>query len=73
MAEVEAILSQAGAIQQMQPIEPYNQLRGRFGMQAEHGVVNVFFTLTPEKDPKVQRLDVSFEPTDAEVRNNEND
>ena len=69
-AHVEEILDKAGAIQQTSSIEPYNQLRGRFDMQAERGVINVFFTLTPEKDPKVQRMDVSFTPTDAEVRNN---
>jgi hypothetical protein len=30
-------------------------------MQAEHGAVEIFFTLTPEKIPKVQQLDVSFQ------------
>jgi len=30
-------------------------------MEAENGVVRVFYTLTPEKNPKVQQLDISFQ------------
>ena len=62
MAEVEEIFSKAGAVQSIDSITPYNQLRGSFNMQAEHGLIRVFFTLSPEKNPKVQYLDVSFQP-----------
>ncbi len=54
------VFAKAGKITAVGPMHPFNQLRGRFEMQAEHGVVNVFFTLTPEKEPKVQELNVSF-------------
>ncbi|MEL7124288.1 MAG: serine hydrolase domain-containing protein [Bacteroidota bacterium] len=60
LERINQVLSQAGAIERVTKIEPYNQLRGRFKMKAENGDINVFFTLTPEKEPKVQRLDVSF-------------
>jgi CubicO group peptidase (beta-lactamase class C family) len=59
--QIEGEFAQAGAIQQIETITPYNQLRGRFDIQAENGVIHVFFTLTPEKEPKVQQLDVRFE------------
>jgi len=48
-------------------LHPINQLRGRYTLQAENGEVNIFFTLTPEKYPKVQRLDVAFEPNEPDV------
>jgi hypothetical protein len=65
-AQVEEVFNKAGAIQSIDSIEAYNQLRGRFNMQAEHGIVSVFFTLSPEKNPKVQHLNVSFQPHDPE-------
>jgi len=60
--EIDEIMERTGAIQSVNPIEPYNQLRGRFEMKGENGAVSVFFTLSPESSPKVQRLDVSFKP-----------
>ncbi len=62
MAEVKEVLDKAGAIESMEKIEPYNQLRGSFKLITEKGTLDIFFTLTPEKDPKVQYLNVSFEP-----------
>jgi CubicO group peptidase (beta-lactamase class C family) len=62
MADVHKILNKAGAIQKTGEIKPDNQLRGSFKLQAEKGFINIFFTLTPEKYPKVQQLDVSFQP-----------
>ncbi len=61
MKEVKDVLDQAGAIVSTGEMEPRNQLRGSFKIQAEKGVINVFFTLSPEKDPKIQRLSVNFE------------
>jgi CubicO group peptidase (beta-lactamase class C family) len=58
--EINDILEKAGEIERIEAIEPENQLRGRFTMKAENGVVEVYFTLTPEKNPKVQQLGVSF-------------
>lgn len=65
-AEIEEVLEDAGAISSVGALEPENQLRGQFDMQAANGRVVVFFTLTPERDPKVQQLDVRFEPRETE-------
>ena len=56
------IFAKSGKISSVGPMRPFNQLRGRFEMQGENGIVKVFFTLTPEKEPKVQELNVSFVP-----------
>lgn len=52
------ILDALGNIQSVEIIRPFNQLRGTFTMVGEKGKAEVFFTLSPEKDPKVQQLDV---------------
>ena len=59
--QIQQVLDQAGAIEQVGDVTPRNQLRGDFDIKCQHGNVRVFFTLTPEIDPKIQRLDVSFE------------
>lgn len=61
--EYKAILAQAGEIKNVTSLTPQNQLRGSFMMEGKNGNVHIFFTLTPEKEPKVQQLDVSFEKT----------
>ena len=58
MKDVEKVFAQIGKITEYKPIVAENQLRGTFQIVGEKGVANVFFTLTPEKDPKVQQLDV---------------
>lgn len=65
-AEIQEILEQAGEITAVESIKPNNQLRGRFEMVAANGRISVFYTLTPEKDPKVQQLDVRYEPNKKE-------
>lgn len=59
-AKIEALLQEAGPILSTDPIVPENQLRGTFRMKTEKGVLRVYFTLTPEIDPKVQDLEVEF-------------
>ena len=59
--EVKQIMSEAGAIQEAKDLLPLNQLRGSFDLQTENGLVDVFFTLSPESVPKIQRLYLSFE------------
>ena len=54
------MLDQAGKIRNITDLIPQNQLRGSFTMEGENGNVSIFFTLTPEKDPKVQQLDIRF-------------
>lgn len=65
IAETQKILNKAGAIKSTTPITPINQLRGRFNVETENGSIRVFFTLTPEKYPKVQRLNLSFQPSET--------
>jgi CubicO group peptidase (beta-lactamase class C family) len=52
----------AGKINSVGRLKPVNQLRGSFPMMCENGTVNVWFTLTPEKEPKVQELRLTFDP-----------
>ncbi len=60
MAEIKALLGKAGALQGMEEIQVQNQLRGGFKLNTENGSIDVFFTLSPESDPKVQFLHLSF-------------
>jgi hypothetical protein len=64
MSEIQDVINKAGDIQKTNEMEPRNQLRGSFKIQAENGVINIFFTLSPEKHPKVQQLDISFDPNE---------
>lgn len=49
-------LAPIGAITAVGAVAPENQLRGKFLLVGEKGRVEVFFTLTPEKNPRVQQL-----------------
>ncbi len=60
--EIQEVLKKAGAIKSIQDISPRNQLRGDFKMHCENGTIKIFFTLTPEKIPTIQKLDISFTP-----------
>ena len=62
MADAQKIFEQAGPIEHISEITPQNQLRGNFIIQAENGLINVFFSLNPENPPKVQALNLSFIP-----------
>ena len=53
---IDSLLAIVGDIQQVTDIEPLNQLRGHFEMIGEQDTLNIWFTLSPESDPKVQRL-----------------
>jgi CubicO group peptidase (beta-lactamase class C family) len=53
-------LGQAGQIQSVGALVLENQLRGTFPLIGEHGRVDVFFTLTPEKNPLLQELRLTF-------------
>lgn len=66
MSQAKQIFAQAGAIIKVEDLLPLNQLRGRFNVQTENGIITMFFTLTPEKLPKVQRLNISFKETLSE-------
>ncbi len=61
MSKLKEIWEKAGAIDSISEINPFNQLRGNYKIYTINGTVRVFFTLSPERDPKVQQLDVDFE------------
>lgn len=56
--QYKAVLDVIGKIDSVGEISPLNQLRGSFVVAGEKGKANVFFTLTPERVPKVQDLSV---------------
>ncbi|MBI5768852.1 MAG: beta-lactamase family protein [Verrucomicrobia bacterium] len=47
-----------GAVASTGEITPENQLRGAFDIIGEKAKLRVFFTLTPERTPKIQELDL---------------
>jgi CubicO group peptidase (beta-lactamase class C family) len=55
-------LDRAGAVRSIGDLTPENQLRGRFALVGERGRVDVSFTLTPEREPRVQELRLAFVP-----------
>ncbi len=55
-------LDKLGNVTSIGPITPENQLRGSFPVDGENGRVEVRFTLTPERVPKVQELALEFLP-----------
>lgn len=54
--EVAELFNTVGTIKDVGPLVPENQLRGQFVIQCEKKRIQVFFTLTPEKDPLIQQL-----------------
>lgn len=58
MEQINDLLGEAGDLLKVGPMEPRNQLRGGFQLFMENDTLNVFFTLSPEADPKVQYLEV---------------
>ena len=66
MNEIQEVLDEAGTIQKLIVEKPYNQLRGNFKYQTVNGTLSIYFTLSPEKTPKVQNLYISFEQQDSQ-------
>lgn len=54
--EVEKTLAEAGELDEPVSFKNYNELRGSLIIPAENGNVWIYFTLTPESNPKVQQL-----------------
>jgi CubicO group peptidase (beta-lactamase class C family) len=59
--EYKAVLAKIERIISVGPMMAENQLRGSFKINGKNGAVLVYFTLSPEKDPKVQYLDFEWE------------
>jgi CubicO group peptidase (beta-lactamase class C family) len=53
-------LAKLGPVRSVGEIVPENQLRGTFPIHGDRGRVDVFFTLTPEREPRVQELKLTF-------------
>ena len=47
-----------GKIKNVTALIPENQTRGKFNIEGEKSSIEVFFTLTPERKPLIQQLDV---------------
>ena len=69
IVEARGKLDKIGKVMSVGPMTAENQLRGAFPLIGERGSVQVAFTLSPEKEPKMQELniEVAAEPA-AEVR-----
>jgi CubicO group peptidase (beta-lactamase class C family) len=50
------LYEEAGEIRSVGEMMPTNQLRGTFVLEGEKKNIQVFFTLTPEKDPLIQQV-----------------
>jgi CubicO group peptidase (beta-lactamase class C family) len=53
-----SLYEKAGKIVRVSALQPENQLRGTFVVEGEKANIEVFFTLTPEKIPLIQQLDM---------------
>jgi len=54
--ETDEMLSKIEIITSVGKMKPENLLRGSFDLVGEKGTIEVYFTLTPEAEPKVQWL-----------------
>jgi hypothetical protein len=62
MAEARELLEKAGTVIGVGPVMPENQLRGRFTIEGSKASIRVFFTLSPEPDPRVQWISLDLVP-----------
>jgi CubicO group peptidase (beta-lactamase class C family) len=59
--DIKEVFAQAGKIVRVTDVKPENQLRGTFTIECEKKVVQVFFTLTPEREAYIQQLDIGLQ------------
>ena len=55
---IDEVIAKIGGIKQIEKFEAYNQLRGRMDIEGNTGKASIFFTLSPEKDARIQQLDM---------------
>lgn len=60
-AASDLIFKQIGPIKEISAIVPENQLRGTFYLTGAQGKAKVFFTLSPEREARIQQLDISIQ------------
>ena len=53
-----------GSIQKINKIMAENRLRGQFRVDGENGSLNIYFTLSPEKEPRIQQYQLWFTAPD---------
>lgn len=58
VAAARAQLAPIGRVVSVGPMKAENRLRGTFQLVGEKGALDVTFTLTPEREPKVQHLEL---------------
>ncbi|MFN2458674.1 MAG: serine hydrolase domain-containing protein [Chitinophagaceae bacterium] len=60
--KISEVISKTGTIVKIGEISPENNLRGTFFIEGEKQILEIFFTLTPEKNPLIQQLDIWEKP-----------
>ena len=55
---LQTLFDKIGRVVRVGEMMPENNLRGTFPIEGERGIIDVFFTLTPEKNALVQQLDL---------------
>ncbi len=60
--EARELLNQLGEVVSTGPVIPENQLRGSFLLKGKEQNLRVYFTLTPEAEPRVQWLSLELIP-----------
>ena len=53
------LFTKAGAIKEVKPMKPENNLRGSFDVIGENATLRIYFTLSPEHDPKIQEYRIT--------------
>ncbi|MCO6497864.1 MAG: beta-lactamase family protein [Chitinophagaceae bacterium] len=57
--QAEELFASIGKVKEVTEVDPLNQLRGSFLIKGEKGKLQVYFTLSPETDPKIQAYRMS--------------
>ena len=60
--QASALFDAIGEVRRVHPVVPMNQLRGTLRIEGENGSLDVFFTLTPESEPRIQQVRLSPVP-----------
>lgn len=56
--ESQEVFARIGAVKGVGKMNAYNRLRGVFTIEGEKGKAEVFFTLSPEKQPRIQQFSI---------------
>jgi hypothetical protein len=56
--QTKELYQRAGTIKRVNEIIALNNLRGHFTIEGENASLQIFFTLSPEKEPRIQAFDI---------------